>query len=1221
MRINKIVSILSTCALATLFGTGISTAAPPVIMKVLVLAGSTSENSYQSITTFLEQIGVPYQAVALSSIKADSSGNRLSSVSLSNSATGQGLYQGIILTDSTFAACGSSCLSTTDWTTLNTYATEYSVRIASYYTDPAAQWGLVPASTGSYTAASPLNVTLTTAGAAVFPYLNSANAIAVAGQGTSAIRAYLATPTAAANETTTPLLTAGAYTVGVTHTTASGEQILALTMDNTPALLHSQAFAYGVINWVTNGVFLGSRQVYLNPEIDDMLLGNWIYAPALHPACEAPNTCPTYYETGPDLQAMANWQAGLQSQPQFQSYRGTYGVNGVGTTWFAASDPVFAAIKSLNTQFWWVSHTWDHPNLDCYTTTQSGACVPATLAQSLAELNQDIAVAPSLGITLDPIGMVTPFNSGLSSASFLQAAAEVGIRYIVYPQYPASPNTGIVNALVPSILEVTRMNNDLFYDVSSPLSGVYGSWPDEYNATYGPDGTTPTYSENQTYSQILNNLSQEFLQTNMLAYAPYPLAIHIANTATYDGTNSVFSDLMNATVAKYNNIFTLPVLSLNLENIATLLINRANYNASGVVGVYTPGVSVVLTTTKAATIPLTGLCAQASCGTYGGQVQDNIVMAAGSTVTIPLPAIVGVSLSSVAVNPSSVSSGTSATGTVTLSGGAPSGGVSVSLSSNSAAATAPASVTVAAGSTSATFTVSTSTVASTVAATLTASYSGVNKTAALTVTPTVSLSSVVVSPSSVTSGTSATGTVTLSGAAPSGGVSVSLASNNAAATTPASVTVAAGSTTATFTVSTSSVTSSVSATLTASYNSVSKTAALSVTPATTTVSLLSVAVSPSSVASGTSATGTVTLSGAAPSGGVSVSLASNNAAATTPASVTVAAGSTTATFTVSTSTVTSSVSATLTASYKSVSKTAALTVTPATATVSLSSVAVSPSSVASGTSTTGTVTLSGAAPSGGVSVSLSSNNASAIVPASVSVAAGSTSATFTVSTSTVTSSVSATLTATYKSVSKTAALTVTPATTTVSLSSVAVSPSSVASGTSTTGTVTLSGAAPSGGVSVSLSSNNASATVPASVSVAAGSTTATFTVTTHSVSSTSSDTITATYNSVSKTAALSVTPLASVILSSVSVSPTSIVSQASATGTVTISAAAPTGGIVIELWTTGTVAFVPASVTIAAGSTTATFTVTTNYTTSTLQDTVTAFYDGTSVTANVTVSP
>src|SRR5689334_16738546 len=169
MTVRRVIHLFCIWALIFVLNLGTAAAAPPVIMKLLVLTGSTSEGSYQSITTSLSQIGVPYQAIVLSSIKADSSGNRLSSVSFSDSATGQGSYQGIILTDSTFAACSPTCLSSSDWTTLNNYAAQFSVRVASYFTNPAAQWGLLPADSGaSYTAANPLNVTLTAAGAAVF---------------------------------------------------------------------------------------------------------------------------------------------------------------------------------------------------------------------------------------------------------------------------------------------------------------------------------------------------------------------------------------------------------------------------------------------------------------------------------------------------------------------------------------------------------------------------------------------------------------------------------------------------------------------------------------------------------------------------------------------------------------------------------------------------------------------------------------------------------------------------------------------------------------------------------------------------------------------------------------------------------------------------------------------------------------------------------------------
>src|SRR6185437_12319362 len=58
--------------------------------------------------------------------------------------------------------------------------------------------------------------------------------------------------------------------------------------------------------------------------------------------------------------------------------------------------------------------------------------------------------------------------------------------------------------------------------------------------------------------------------------------------------------------------------------------------------------------------------------------------------------------------------------------------------------------------------------------------------------------------------------------------------------------------------------------------------------------------------------------------------------------------------------------------------------------------------------------------------------------------------------------------------------------------------------------VTLSAAAPSGGISISVSSNNAAVAVPGGVTVPAGATSAAFSVTVGSVATTQSATITAT---------------------------------------------------------------------------------------------------------------
>src|SRR5512136_2103327 len=69
----------------------------------------------------------------------------------------------------------------------------------------------------------------------------------------------------------------------------------------------------------------------------------------------------------------------------------------------------------------------------------------------------------------------------------------------------------------------------------------------------------------------------------------------------------------------------------------------------------------------------------------------------------------GVRLSAVSLNPAALLGGGASTGTVTLTGSAPAGGMVIGLtSSNTAAAQVPASVTVAAGAMTATFTVTTS---------------------------------------------------------------------------------------------------------------------------------------------------------------------------------------------------------------------------------------------------------------------------------------------------------------------------------------------------------------------------------------------------------------------------------------------------------------------------------------------------------------------------------
>ncbi len=94
------------------------------------------------------------------------------------------------------------------------------------------------------------------------------------------------------------------------------------------------------------------------------------------------------------------------------------------------------------------------------------------------------------------------------------------------------------------------------------------------------------------------------------------------------------------------------------------------------------------------------------------------------------------SLQNLALSPSSVTGGNGGQAALVLSGPAPAGGATVTLSSsNPAVAAVPATATVPGGATSAVATISTASVSSSTPVTITASYGGVTRTAILTVTP------------------------------------------------------------------------------------------------------------------------------------------------------------------------------------------------------------------------------------------------------------------------------------------------------------------------------------------------------------------------------------------------------------------------------------------------------------------------------------------------------
>jgi len=496
---------------------------------------------------------------------------------------------------------------------------------------------------------------------------------------------------------------------------------------------------------------------------------------------------------------------------------------------------------------------------------------------------------------------------------------------------------------------------------------------------------------------------------------------------------------------------------------------------------------------------------------YPANVTATITARQGSIAKKAVLSILAPVLGGVFLSPFTVTGGSSSTGTVSLTGPAPSGGTVVNLSSTSSDAKVPASITVPAGSASATFTVTTIPYSGNVNAIITARQGANSQKAVLTIDAPV-LSGISLNPTTVTGGSSSTGIVFLNGPAPSTGTVVSLSSSSADATVPSSVTVTSGNTSASFTISTITYAANVNATITAHQGATTQKAVLNIDAAT----VATVSLNPTAVTGGSSSTGTVTLTGPAPSAGTLVTLSSSSANAKVPTAVRVAAGNTTATFTVTTTPTAANVTATITGKQGTASQSAFLAILPPI----LNGLTLNPTTVTGGSPSTGTVTLSGPAPSGGTVVSLSSSSSDASVPATVTVAAGSTTGTFTVFTISYPANVTATITAKLGTGSAKAVLSISAPV----LAAISLNPTTVTGGSPSTGTVTLTGPASSGGTVVTLASSSSAATVPATVTVPAGQTTATFTVTTTTVSGAAVATIGARAGDVSQSAKLTITP-------------------------------------------------------------------------------------------------
>jgi hypothetical protein len=255
-------------------------------------------------------------------------------------------------------------------------------------------------------------------------------------------------------------------------------------------------------------------------------------------------------------------------------------------------------------------------------------------------------------------------------------------------------------------------------------------------------------------------------------------------TASANGVSQTFALQLNAAVPKLSvsasslsfgnvQVNTASTQSLTLTSTGTAAVTISSAAVTGS-GFSDSGASFPLTLNPNQSAVLTVRFDPSTAGAVSGQLTLASNSSTGSSTAITLSgtgtAAAGTLSSLTCSSNSMTGSGTDGC-TVTLSGGAASGGLAVSLTSSNSAVTVPSSVTVAAGATTAGFSATVSSVSSAQTVTLTASAGGVSKIFALQLNaavPTLSINATSIAFGDVSENTKATQALTLtsSGSAP-----------------------------------------------------------------------------------------------------------------------------------------------------------------------------------------------------------------------------------------------------------------------------------------------------------------------------------------------------------------------------------------------------------------------------------------------------------------------
>ena len=640
-RSKHLGSVLPALLLLSLFSSLFARAPAPsdrVALRLLVVSATATDPGLAAWEDLLQRLGTPFDTF----IAADEPLTR----DLLVAPDGGGRYYGVLLADGSLSHrvgdSWQSAFSADEWALLWAYERDYRVRQVALYSYPGTapeDYGLRLVGTMDV-GENALSASLSPAGQKLFSYLRPDALLPV-----RQARVFLAARVAQSAE---PLLTDEAgHVLAALAPSGDGRERLVLTVAQGPQLLHTQLLGYGLVRWVTRGLFLGERRVFLQVDVDDWFQESYRWNPATKTA-------------GPErfrlsardaLAARAQQQKLRAAHPRARSFALTLAFVGFKADLAAPAscdpaalsapdnpDPLTSATRCVADHFNWLNHTFTEQVQDS-----------SDYAAARADIEQNNQVAAALGLKrYSPSVLLTSGHSGLgyyppeapvdhglaaSNIHLLRAAKDAGVRFLganrsVPSQSARCAGCGVAHPLEPDLLLVPRYPTNVFVSTTTPAEAVSA-----YNSVYGPQGSAARWSEDLSYEAYLNEDTDVALR-HLLTFSPYPHFFHQANLHEYAPDRSLVFDWLDALLTKYDRLYTLPLVTLPWDALGEYVAARTAFEDMNVEAVWNRKTHELrVSAPRAGPVFLTGAKTGDSVR-YGEDVISSFPLAAGEVKTL-----------------------------------------------------------------------------------------------------------------------------------------------------------------------------------------------------------------------------------------------------------------------------------------------------------------------------------------------------------------------------------------------------------------------------------------------------------------------------------------------------------------------------------------------------------------------------------------------------------